>query len=424
MATIFGQGSSRRPVDDNPLLGTPEDDQIYGRGGNDVVDATQGGTDVIVTEDGNDTITAGTGDDQVFAGGGNNTIDALGGNNFVKTGKLGQDAGTTDDIDTADGDDVIAAGDGTNLVNAGNGNNQVTGGSGYDEFQVGTGADFVDLGAHGAADLGPRATPFGTFNAGNFLLDLGGADQINAGSPDPSDGGDDLIIDDWGYFAGLGTAAFGDDLINTGDGNDVIWTMGGNDTVQSGAGDDRIETSRGNVSGDDNIIAGAGEDFIRTRAGNDTIDGGDDEDTIIAGVGADRIVGGGDDDIIYLTNGDGARDADEDIVDYNAVTDVLGTDANGNTVNQADFVLEFGAQDKFDVSDLLPAFAGGVGEAVSGGYLNVFGATVGGQASSLVAVDQDGGGDNWLFLAFAVGNSSSLGTGLGLGNFIVDGAVA
>ena len=126
--------------------------------------------------------------------------------------------------------------------------------------------------------------------------------------------------------------AYGDVLIEGGDGNDIIWSSAGNDVLRGGAGNDIINAGAGDdlVSGDggnDELNGWLGNDVVEGEAGNDKLydafganllngRGGNDDlfdgagnSLMIGGTGSDRVTLGGGRDIVAFNRGD-----DRDVV--------------------------------------------------------------------------------------------------------------
>ncbi|NIA72357.1 calcium-binding protein [Pelagibius litoralis] len=293
-------------------------DRIFGRGGNDTIIDLEGHNRITIG-DGDDTIYLGHGNDRITDTGGNNTITDLGGNNTITllaTTSFAAPFVGIDIVNTGDGNDNINAFDGRNIINAGDGNNTVRGGDNYDEFVVGTGDDFVevrggfadeDANGNGILDFGEDSNFNGVldgadsevfallnvgqgFEAHNYVVDLGGNDNIRS-TASASDQGDDLVLSDVivtlddpdvnpGFRSiALGAGEFGDDLIDLGAGDNFIIGGGGADTIRTLQGDDIVFTSFFSP-GNDEIDTGAGADFINPGGGSDTVTGGAGADTV------------------------------------------------------------------------------------------------------------------------------------------------
>jgi Ca2+-binding RTX toxin-like protein len=141
----------------------------------------------------------------------------------------------------------------------------------------------------------------GTRN-GEFILGLGGNDNIN------SNGGEDSIFGGDGNDNINGSSA--QDYIQGGDGNDQINGNGGEDTLLGGAGNDQINGSSSSEfihggSGNDTINGNGGDDHLLGGAGNDVITSGSGDDLINGGLGRDLIQLNGGNDVVVLEAGGG-----------------------------------------------------------------------------------------------------------------------
>uniref|UniRef100_A0ACD5GND2 Calcium-binding protein n=1 Tax=Desertifilum tharense IPPAS B-1220 TaxID=1781255 RepID=A0ACD5GND2_9CYAN len=103
-------------------------------------------------------------------------------------------------------------------------------------------------------------------------------------------------------------------------GDDVIWGLQGNDRLLGNQGND---TLHGN-EGDDTIHGGKGDDSIRGGKGNDLLLGDLGDDTLWGDRGSNTLQGGEGSDVFVLTKGFGS-----------------------STLNEADFILDFGRDRNF-----------------------------------------------------------------------------
>ena len=195
--------------DDDVIVGSPWDDDIYGGRGHDLIDALDG-NDHVDGGEGDDHINGGDGDDVLIGGLGNDVIFAGNGNDIVHGG-----AGN-DRLFGEAGDDTIFGDDGDDYIDGGTGRDHLDGGMGHDSLFGGDGDDRLIGGA------------------GNDLLD-GGA---------------------------------GNDLLEGGEGDDTLKGGAGNDALVDGAGDDAVFGE----AGDDILVADAGDDSMDGGEGYDTLD--------------------------------------------------------------------------------------------------------------------------------------------------------
>ena len=271
-------------------------DILNGTAGDDILDGLRG-NDVITGFDGLDTLSGGAGDDRIFGGSGDDTMDG----------------GDADDIlDGGEGLDTLTGGDGRDVL-LGGAQDDILDGQTSDDLLVGGGGD--DTLDGGSED--------------DRLLGEAGVDILRGGDGfDRLDGGDD------------------DDFLLAGNGEDILSGGIGLDDLQGEGGDDQL--------------SGGGD--------NDRIDGGGGIDTAIfkgpfssytiqfLTVGVVRVVGPEGDDLVFnceflqfddqtinlfgannepprITSDGGGAEAAIDInEDQTAVTTVVATDANFNTV--------------------------------------------------------------------------------------------
>ncbi|MGI9481944.1 MAG: hypothetical protein ACR2OR_06265 [Hyphomicrobiales bacterium] len=220
----------------------------------------------------------------------------------------------------------------------------------------------------------------------DFLYGTNGGDTIRGGNHNDllfGDGGNDIMYGDSGA-----------DLIVDVDGNDTFYGGSGDDILISGAeievydpdsnmyvtkallpgdlvaGSEANPNAPNNGSYNDILLGEAGDDIIFAGLGDDFLDGGDGADFLSGGAGENYIYTGG--------------TADEDIVHFSAES--LDGNDTVPTANDdpADLIVDFGAEDYLDLSDLFEADPGDLGDYA---YTTT---TVGGDTS--VWVDSDGAG--------------------------------
>src|SRR5437660_1727455 len=142
-----------------------------------------------------------------------------------------------------------------------------------------------------------------------------------------------------------------------GDDNNLIHAGGGSDFIASGAGDDQLFGDAGNDTifaggGNDRVFGGTENDFLDGGPGSDALSGDEGDDTVYGGAGNDSVVGGpgndfmsGDDpnDPVGVTGNDGLDGGDgDDVLEGGAGNDVLMGGA-GNDHMEGDFALNFNA---------------------------------------------------------------------------------
>jgi Ca2+-binding RTX toxin-like protein len=158
--------------------------------------------------------------------------------------------------------------------------------------------------------------------------------------------------------------------LSGGKGNDALIGGAGNDLLAGGLGNDRLQGG----AGDDDLNGGAGDDILNGGAGDDTLYGGAGDDTLYGGAGNDTYV--------YST-----------LADRGSGQEIVGDFSKGGSHGT----------DVLDLSQLLHTFAGYNGTiAFSGGYLRF---DTSDHANTVVQVDPNGGGKNWITLVTLMGNT-------------------
>lgn len=300
----------------NVIIGTADDDIIFGTSGIDVIISGpgddwiwgKGGDDVICGGDGSDVI-AGEGDaDRIFGDSGN---DILRGNHGI------------DYLYGGDGDDLLVGNIGADRLYGNQGNDYLYGKDGadwlYGDDYFGYLNEVEDEETVNALIGGEGADRIYGGAGSDVITGRSGGDRIWGGyGDDKVNGGDhdDIIYGDAGDDKLFGSS--GDDDLFGGDGEDLIHGLGDNDFnfpffdlvplfetdvdyIDGGPGEDRL------IGGprDDEIHGGSEDDTIFGQDGNDTIHGGSGNDEIHGGNKADDIFGDSGDDEIY---GDGGGD--------------------------------------------------------------------------------------------------------------------
>ena len=196
---------------------------------------------------------------------------------------------------------------------------------------------------------------------------------------------DDFVIENGGVQAGRYVVDAGNgadvvigssygDLINGGNGPDELYGGGGADTINGGNGNDEIYGGSGNdlLNGDDGndyIEGGSGNDIINGGNGNDRMFGDGGNDILNGGRGNDRYTGGaGADDFIFDSDGSGATDELDRILDWNRgrdqidLTGVIGlatVEVYATGAARAEMLLLNGAGDAILTIDVQATNAGG-----------------------------------------------------------------
>jgi Ca2+-binding RTX toxin-like protein len=264
------------------VIGSDNDDQIFGDGDNDSLlgglgnDIVNGGAD-------DDEAFGGEGDDFVLGGAGSDTLDGENGNDDIR-GQASDDL-----LKGGQGDDTIDGGDGTDsLTESGNVDFTLT-----DVSLVGVGADqlanleHVEL----AGGFSANSIDASAFSGNIILRGFGGADTLIAGS------GNDILI---GYA--------GHDSLVGNSGDDTLLGSAGRDILDGGAGNDRL---RGQGGSRDQLFGGAGNDELDGGAGGDTLSGDDGQDTLAGASGNDLLNGGAGDDSLSGGNGSDILNGDD-----------------------------------------------------------------------------------------------------------------
>ncbi|MCL4677702.1 MAG: type I secretion C-terminal target domain-containing protein [Alphaproteobacteria bacterium] len=370
-------------------------DTIYGMDGNDILYADAGNeSDVKVNwlygGNGNDSLYGDGGNDELYGEADNDTLTGYGGHDTL--------AGGTGD-DTATG----GAGDDRYLFNYGDGNDTFLDTGGADRIVFGAGITAaslnvfrisndnvkieIDGGTGGSIVISGQTigniietlefADSSTVTLTSYDLTLNGTSAgetlygVNVGGSGVDTiyghGGNDII---YGYRgttnaqANFLYAGDGDDQVHGGSGVDTIEGNVGNDTLRGYNGSDTIDGGDGN----DLIYGGSQDDILIGGAGNDQLFGDNDNDILIGGLGADELTGGNGSDIFRFVEGE-AFDAVDTIKDFNTTYDSI------------------------DVADLLEGF-----DPLTDAITDFVQITTSG-SDSLVAVDADGGGDNFIQIA-------------------------
>ncbi|MBC7162525.1 MAG: VWA domain-containing protein, partial [Immundisolibacter sp.] len=227
-------------------------------------------------------------------------------------------------------------------------------------------------------------------NDGNdILLGLGGNDTLNGGN------GNDILA-----------GGAGDDKLNGGDGNDTatyIDAAGGVTvslavtTGQNTGGDgtdtlSNIENLIGSMH-NDSLTGSSANNILVGLAGNDTLSGGGGNDVLIGGAGNDTLTGGAGADTFKWGQGDLAGSTTGDVI--------------------TDFATGTGG-DVLHIGDLLAGYVQGVSDATDFVHLQT------NSGNTVVTVDVNGGGDNFVALATLNGVTGQTVAGMiGSGNLVL-----
>ncbi len=339
-------------------------DEMYGEGGNDYMYG-YGGTDQIYGGANTDTLYGGDGGDHLYGEGGNDTLYGEAGDDFLYGGA------DTNAMYGGDGNDIYEGGSGTDTMT------EYGGGSGNDIYIQSGGNDTIYeyLGADTLRMTGGATIENTTItSSGNNLIVAGGSGQVTINyfnyhayykieTIEFSDGSWADLTTHASWIKGTNA---GETLNGTTSANTII-AYDGVDTVNALGGADRIFLGEGTDTG----YGGSGADTIDGGPGIDIIEGGDDNDIIIGGPGADNTKGNaGVDTFVFRSMGD----AGDTIQDFNA-----------------------GAGETLDISDILTGFNSATDDITDFVQITDNG------TNSIISIDVDGGGDNFVSLATIYG---------------------
>lgn len=382
---------STQAVLENLEWGTVTGSNSYGTTGDDVISGTVG-DDSLQGSSGNDTLMGGFGDDALNGGSGNDILIGQSGNDYM-TGASGADRylftigsgndsiiETGYDIDTIEFDNEVTASD-LSFVRLNNDDIQIqilnSIGSGsitiIDQTRGSTGmVELIEFEDGTVIDLGTiEYTYYGT--AGNDILKgvrFGGSQNDTIYGLD----GDDTITGYYDYVYD-----YGENWLYGGNGNDTIYGASGVDFIDGGNDNDYIRGNNGNDelhggAGDDQILGGSQDDILYGGSGNDILSGENNNDILIGGLGADTLTGGSGNDVFKFLSGE-SFDMIDTITDFNTTYDAI------------------------DISDLLSAYDP-ITELITD-YVQI---TDNG-TDSTIAIDVDGGADNFVALALILGKT-------------------
>lgn len=326
---------------------------------------------------------------------------------------------------------------GDNVFNTGIGNDRVSGGEGDDTFFFKGGNDvFDDISGFETIVLPENVNWDGvsfaryvenpddllvyvTNTSGVYLGSMTLLDHLAGGSEFETirlfDGSEMPMKDVRITTFGSNNAESLDGLLYS-DTNDLIYAYGGNDIVRGGAGNDYIDAGDGHdrIYGDndaDTVLGGAGNDVILGGNGNDVLYGGDGYDTMYGNNGIDwmeggserdRMFGGNESDVMFGQDGDdimfGGRG--QDYMDGGAGADTFGFyayDVGYGVDSVVGFSVEEG--DMIDISHILSVYD------PLNDVLSDFVKVTDTGADTAIAVDMDGGGDNFSYITLLAGTS-------------------
>ncbi|MBI1393597.1 MAG: type I secretion C-terminal target domain-containing protein, partial [Alphaproteobacteria bacterium] len=396
---------------DDDLSGGDGDDRIYGGDGDDVIDGGVG-ADFLSGGAGNDVLSSGTGDDAVLDGGDGN--DQLYGDTGAQTLRGGDG---NDFLIGYAGDDTLVGGAGNDEMYVYTGNETFDGGDGIDTllFTALPSAITVNLAAgtattaYGSAIISNIESVWGTNLAdtisgneeNNSLVGSKGADTIYGG------GGNDVLYGD--RFVGGYTPDSAVDTLYGGDGNDTLIGMLGDDILYGDAGDDLFydyggdETFDGGAGDADHLVFYYSADAVTidVAAGTATHSGGEVDtfqniERFDGSAFADALTGGSGDD--YL-NGAGGNDTITGNGGANILNGSTGADTFVLTQDSMDAYLDtvadfdVGEGDALDVSGILTLY-----DPMTDLISDFIQMTDDG-TDSFLAVDTDGGADNFVQIA-------------------------
>lgn len=287
------------------LVGTQDDDVIYGYDGDNILKGG-GGNDSLIGGKGNDIIEGDEGDDWLFGNHGNDTLTGGSGNDILKG---------------SDGDDIY-------IFSKGDGNDTI-----YDE----NGKDTIKFNDFNAEDITLKREFKNLIISSKISKDVITINDFFHAYNGYDYAIENIIFKDgsiWDYKAILDNSAIkateGDDKICLGNGDDNFNALGGDDEICGEDGNDTIASGNGNDKldggeGDDTLYGNKGDDILSGGNGNDTLNGGDGDDKLYGWDGDDTIVGENGNDILNGGNG-------SDILNGGSGNDILNGDEGNDTL--------------------------------------------------------------------------------------------
>jgi Ca2+-binding RTX toxin-like protein len=317
---------------DDTLSGEANNDFLTGGAGFDVLDAGVG-NDTVNGNDGDDLIAGNTGGDRLLGSNGNDTIRGGADNDEI----FGDN--DNDLVEGNDGDDILNGNLGNDTLDGGNGNDNLNAQEGNDVLIGGIGNDILKGGEGGDTLSGNQDNDLLDGEGGNDrLVGEDGNDTLQGGN------GNDTLIGGTGSDRVLESGDFNFTVTNTqltGRGSDTFSEV---ESVQVTGGGNANSLNASAVTNLSITLEGAG--------GIDTLLGGQSNDELSGGVGNDSLTGnGGGDRFKYIATNEGV----DTITDYNLTDDTVAISATGfgggltvGILDASQFVLGSVAQDSSD----------------------------------------------------------------------------
>jgi Ca2+-binding RTX toxin-like protein len=260
------------PGDDNAqfggsnLIGTSEDDDIFGFAGNDLLNGGAGndfllggqGNDDLNGQQGNDFLEGGAGNDFLGGGAGDNVLNGGDGDDTVGIFLSFVEVAGTNALDGGAGNDLLLGESGTDVLNGGAGNdslegsfgfNTLIGGSGNDSYLIvqnpgSSGNDVVVEAANGGIDTIETTLniilPANVENLTMRLSTNGTGNELNNSITGTEFSGGRAILSGLDGNDTITGGRISNDILAGGNGNDILTGRGGSDLLLGGAGADRF----------------------------------------------------------------------------------------------------------------------------------------------------------------------------------------
>ncbi len=365
------------------VKGTSGNDYVYGTQDNGAYREGSLVHDVMYGDAGNDNMYGYSGTDQIYGGADTDTL-------------IGGDGG--DHLYGEDGNDTLYGDAGDDFLYSGTdistNTNFLYGGTGHDTYEGGSGTDTM-------TDASNSGNEIYKYSGGtDTIYDWGGSDTLRMNGSATIENttitvsgydiivGGNLTITYFNY-----SNAYKIETIEFSDGSKANLTTHASWTKGTASNDTLNGTTSANTlvgyDGDDTVNALAGADQVFGGAGTDTLYGGSGADTIYGGDGNDIIEGGDDGDVIY-------GGAGSDNIKGNAGVDTFIWRSMGDT---GDTIQDFnaGVGEKLDISDLLTGY-----DPLSS-FITDFVQITDNGTNSFLAIDSDGGANNFVSLATIYG---------------------
>ncbi len=364
---------------------------VYGYGGDDTI-TTGTGNDVIFGGDGADTIAGGLGHDTLHGDDGDDTLKGQKGDDVLYGG-----AGT----DTLYGDETRVSGsyNGTNMLYGEEGDDTLYGAKGSDTLIGGSGDDLVH--GSGGNDLYVYHEGLDTFSELINGTHGGGTDTIwISGGITISD----VSLSDFGTYDTKIIIDPGVDEIRIVEARYYYWA----DAIEILKFDDGFEADLPSynswlkgTSGNDIIAGNANANVLIGYAGDDYITAGGGADQAHGGAGADTLYGGSGNDLLHGGDGDDVLNGEDGL---DTLYGGAGADSfmfeTASAFNDVDEIMDFSLTDD-DVLNLVDVL-GSVYDPLQDAITDFVQITDDGTDSTL-AVDADGGADNFVAIAMLRG---------------------